>query len=479
MGPGKASTPTTPAMMEAQESTLCPQPRRPYPPPSPGEEYGLRSPGNEFRELLDGKDASCRPGSVGSVPRDGNSSIRPISEMSTSAGATPCPDDRSSPNPWPATPATPDSHRASPSGQVGNDRRAVRRVAGSAARAMNLEEGTAQALGLGHSTTGPSTIAPAGGSSRQVGKVFVGGVPQDMNGDDLYNVFIEYGGVKKAWLQSYRTVGRGVQSSSHNHRGFGFVIFYDASSVDNLIGRGQSRFLSLSDGRRLEVKRAVPSSDLPGKPGPGGMPPPMLADARSGRGGRGTGVDAVRGNPGPVSPPAPAISAKGALQSSQAAFQVPGAPPLGAAAGIWSGSGVQSASATWPNPDTRVPWPTYMPQQHLNQMAMPSMQHNLPPHQPQHPGMMIAQMPYHPSNVMYQPLAQSGGPMPPLQAQPQMQGLPQQQSPQQNHQSSQLAQPLHQPSQQAPPGGGYYLMPNMPIAGAQGGPAAQQARMGF
>lgn len=89
-----------------------------------------------------------------------------------------------------------------------------------------------------------------------------------MNQDDLYQLFNEWGGIKKAWLQSYRTVGRVNQAPPHNHRGFGFVIFYDISSVDHLLQKNYSRFLTLNDGRRLEVKRAVPSSELPGKPSP-------------------------------------------------------------------------------------------------------------------------------------------------------------------------------------------------------------------
>ena len=44
-------------------------------------------------------------------------------------------------------------------------------------------------------------------------QVFVGGVPQDLNQDDLYAIFSEYAGVKKAWLQKSggpsRTAGRG------------------------------------------------------------------------------------------------------------------------------------------------------------------------------------------------------------------------------------------------------------------------------
>ncbi len=33
----------------------------------------------------------------------------------------------------------------------------------------------------------------------------MGGVPQDLNQDDLYAIFSEYAGVKKAWLQKSGT----------------------------------------------------------------------------------------------------------------------------------------------------------------------------------------------------------------------------------------------------------------------------------
>merc|ERR1712060_682150 len=54
----------------------------------------------------------------------------------------------------------------------------------------------------------------------------------------------------------------GNHSSPHNHRGFGFVIFEDANAIELLLGNAQSRFLILPDGRKLEVKRAVSSSNM-------------------------------------------------------------------------------------------------------------------------------------------------------------------------------------------------------------------------
>lgn len=95
--------------------------------------------------------------------------------------------------------------------------------------------------------------------------MFVGGVPQDLNQDDLYAIFSEYAGVKKAWLQKCRTADDGSGNSTcppQNHRGFGFVIFHDAHAIDELLGSGPSRFIILRSGAKLEVKRALSSNKM-------------------------------------------------------------------------------------------------------------------------------------------------------------------------------------------------------------------------
>jgi len=276
-------------------ATLCPQPRRAYPPhsrsvPTPlvvEDPAGLCLPGfseddagNELRELLSSGGTSMHgmgtkmDASLMSESLDGAhiGERRPLSAISTSAGATPSPEGRTSPHPWPPTP---DSQRpvGSPAGGGGASSALAggcssnKKPAGPRASCPRRRPGF-KASAAAPGEAGGSEMSGCGGAPRQPGKVFVGGVPQDMNQDDLYNVFNEFGGVKKAWLQSYRTIGRINQAPPHNHRGFGFVIFYDICSVDQLLEKNYSRFLALTDGRRLEVKRAVPSSELPGKPSP-------------------------------------------------------------------------------------------------------------------------------------------------------------------------------------------------------------------
>lgn len=93
-------------------------------------------------------------------------------------------------------------------------------------------------------------------------KVFVGGIPQDMTQDDLLAVFNKFSPVKKAWLQRYKQQIPEASMPHPNHRGFGFVIFYDAAAVDHLLGPNFSSYIKLEDGRRLEVKRALSSNDI-------------------------------------------------------------------------------------------------------------------------------------------------------------------------------------------------------------------------
>jgi len=92
-------------------------------------------------------------------------------------------------------------------------------------------------------------------------KIFVGGVPQDVTQDDLYSMFSEYAGVKKAWLQKYR-IAENNCAPPHNHRGFGFVIFHDAQAIEDLLGKDSSRLLVLRNGVQVEIKRAVSSNKM-------------------------------------------------------------------------------------------------------------------------------------------------------------------------------------------------------------------------
>lgn len=94
-----------------------------------------------------------------------------------------------------------------------------------------------------------------GHGPRQCRKVFVGGVPQDADREQLAAVFGSHGAVDRAWLQRHR------RDQRRNHRGFGFVLFKDEASVQALLGEDFSRFFDLADGTRLEVKRALDNTE--------------------------------------------------------------------------------------------------------------------------------------------------------------------------------------------------------------------------
>lgn len=127
-----------------------------------------------------------------------------------------------------------------------------------------------QAQGRSGSKTGRDAAAHGSGDEPvALQKIFVGGVPQEMSKDDFYSFFDSIARVKRAWLQKCYT---SKAQRSLPHRGFGFVIFQEAEAVERLLPlRGGAgchwdkenilcRYLMTPEGRRLEIKRATPSS---------------------------------------------------------------------------------------------------------------------------------------------------------------------------------------------------------------------------
>merc|ERR1712151_986531 len=49
----------------------------------------------------------------------------------------------------------------------------------------------------------------------------------------------------------------GGVSNVRNHRGFGFVVFFDKYAVNRMMGEAASRFIVFGEGLQFEVKRAV------------------------------------------------------------------------------------------------------------------------------------------------------------------------------------------------------------------------------
>jgi len=92
----------------------------------------------------------------------------------------------------------------------------------------------------------------------QARKVFIGGIPQTVDQNGLYHMFSKVGKVKKAWLQLFHNDRSASQApTAKKHRGFGFVIFYERKSIDELLGEDFSRFVCFGDNLKFEVKRSV------------------------------------------------------------------------------------------------------------------------------------------------------------------------------------------------------------------------------
>jgi len=91
----------------------------------------------------------------------------------------------------------------------------------------------------------------------QARKVFIGGIPQSIDQNGLYQMFSKMGKVKKAWLQLfYNDRAENQIPATKKHRGFGFVIFYEMQAIDQMLGDESSRFISFGPDLKLEVKRA-------------------------------------------------------------------------------------------------------------------------------------------------------------------------------------------------------------------------------
>jgi len=106
-----------------------------------------------------------------------------------------------------------------------------------------------------------------------VKKVFVGGLKEDMEDDDLRTYFTQFGNVIE--------VTRLTEKDTGKKRGFGFVEFDDYDPVDKCIQKGNH---SIS-GRRVDVKKAISKQEINSMGGGMAM--------RGGRGG-------MRGRGGPM-----------------------------------------------------------------------------------------------------------------------------------------------------------------------------------
>ncbi|XP_061691257.1 heterogeneous nuclear ribonucleoprotein A0-like [Syngnathoides biaculeatus] len=104
--------------------------------------------------------------------------------------------------------------------------------------------------------------------SSNVKKIFVGGVKDHLEPENLSDYFSQYGPVEKAEIITDKMTGR--------KRGFGFVFFEDGESASKA---ALTKFHTIS-GSKVEVKKAMSKQEMSGGGGGGGG---------GGRGGRGRG----------------------------------------------------------------------------------------------------------------------------------------------------------------------------------------------
>ncbi len=127
-----------------------------------------------------------------------------------------------------------------------------------------------------------------GERQQSVKKVFVGGIKDGVENDDMRDYFSQYGNVLSVEHMTDKVTGR--------KRGFGFVEFDDYDAVDKLILQGNHRIKNF----RVDVKKAVSKSELPPKEdrgrrdggrgmGGGGGPAPWGGNQGYGGGGYGRG----------------------------------------------------------------------------------------------------------------------------------------------------------------------------------------------
>jgi RNA recognition motif-containing protein len=95
-------------------------------------------------------------------------------------------------------------------------------------------------------------------------KIFVGGLGYNTDDAELNRHFSSFGLVEEAIVMK--------DSLTRRSRGFGFIIFKDASSVDRAIAKDH-----IIDSRKVEIKQAVPKSDSTSSTAPSSTPKPPIA----------------------------------------------------------------------------------------------------------------------------------------------------------------------------------------------------------
>lgn len=94
-----------------------------------------------------------------------------------------------------------------------------------------------------------------GGDDDDAGKIFLGGLSWDTTDDDLRDYFEKFGSISDATVKTDPATGRS--------KGFGFVVFVEPSSVDQVLSQGAIEL----QGRSVEPQRAKGRSAGGGRSG--------------------------------------------------------------------------------------------------------------------------------------------------------------------------------------------------------------------
>jgi len=127
--------------------------------------------------------------------------------------------------------------------------------------ASNVRDNSNKANVPSSGPTGPSSYNPALTPEGQSKKIFVGGLHYDTDKVGLRKHFEQYGKILSSEVMYNR--------ETNKSRGFGFVIYADAESVD----RALETRMHMIDKKQAEVKRATPRVSSPIKPNVVGAPP--------------------------------------------------------------------------------------------------------------------------------------------------------------------------------------------------------------
>ncbi|XP_071512047.1 uncharacterized protein [Diadema antillarum] len=103
------------------------------------------------------------------------------------------------------------------------------------------------------------------GDDQRTKKIFVGGISQQADRQDLYEAFSQHGKVEDVHIM--------IDDATGKHRGFGFVTFASEDDVEKLV---KMHYLDLK-GKSMEIKKAMPKMNrgFGGPPGQGQMGGPM------------------------------------------------------------------------------------------------------------------------------------------------------------------------------------------------------------